>query len=232
MDDRDASNLKFFTSEDHDWGALRRFRPSRNARFGWDMLHSSGFTLDYLVITGSNTFTWSRSLDQGRSSAHDWFPYSEGVQHVDGKLYLVSKKIKRLLILDLDRMTFTYEQTNRGGLLQNGGAFYEDPDQVISLSGKYVYFTEDGGSTPGVYSREISSGDYYTIFEADDPNRFNGDETSGIAFSPDGKILYSCFQRAGIFFQVTRKDGQPFEGTALSLRFHQMQDEARQYYRV
>jgi len=198
---------------------------------GWDMLHRPG-TLDYLVITGRNTFTWSRSLDDGRRTAHDWFPYSEGVQHVDGKLFLVSKKIKRLLVFDLDRMTFTYEQTDSGGL-KNGGAFYNDPDQVVSLSGKYVYFTEDGGSTPGVYSRELSTGDYYTIFEADDYNRFDGDETSGIAFSPDGKRLYCCLQRAGVFFQVTRKDGQPFEGTSMSLRFHQMKDgEPRKYYRA
>ena len=70
--------------------------------------------------------------------------------------------------------------------------------------------TEDGGSTPGVYARLGSTGEYYTMFQGL-PDDYDGDETVGIAISPDQTKFYAGFQRAGLLFEITRDDGLPFE---------------------
>jgi hypothetical protein len=40
--------------------------------------------------------------------------------------------------------------------------------------------------------------------------RYSGDETVGIAFSPDRKKFYFGFQDAGVLMEVTRDDGHKF----------------------
>ena len=72
-----------------------------------------------------------------------------------------------------------------------------------------MYFTEDGGSTPGVFVRD-GDGTYYTVFQAIS-DEYDGDETVGIALTPDRMKLYAGIQDAGVLFEFTRDDGRPFE---------------------
>ena len=73
-----------------------------------------------------------------------------------------------------------------------------------------MYFCEDGGSSPGVYARD-SNGMYHTVFQGISGGRYDGDETVGIALSPDGLKLYAGFQDTGVLMEFTRDDGLPFE---------------------
>jgi sugar lactone lactonase YvrE len=177
--------------------------------------------MDYLKILPNNRFIWTTSLPDGRASAKAYFPNSEGIDHRDGMLYFVSKKTNLLITLNLDTLTYVKEST-AGGLFGNG-SFKNQPDGVISVSDRYLYFTEDGGGTPGVYFRDMSNGKYYTVFQAIDNyqgDKYDGDETTGLAFSPDMKIMYACMQEIGYLFEIQRNDGQPFGGTHLNLKYH------------
>lgn len=46
------------------------------------------------------------------------------------------------------------------------------------------------------------------------------DETTGLAFSPDGRHLYFAFQELGILYDITREDGLPFNGRTMNTRYH------------
>ena len=69
----------------------------------------------------------------------------------------------------------------------------------------------------------------YAIFEAYDMKYFN-DETTGLAFSPDGTVMYACFQDCGCevtgeydcgcLFAFRRDDGYSFDGATMGLKFH------------
>ena len=66
---------------------------------------------------------------------------------------------------------------------------------AFSPTRKYIYFTEEGSSTPGVYARFGKDGTYFTLFQA-----ISGDTSSssiGIALSPDNKHFYAGFQVSG-----------------------------------
>lgn len=147
--------------------------------------------------------------------------------HTTGKLYFVSKKISLLFILDLNSGTYTTSST-QGGLLGRGN-FNSSPDQIVrNNEGSFLYLTEDGGSSVGVYSLD-AAGQRYAIFEAYD-DVYQGDETTGLAFSPDGKKMYACFQDCGCeesdevdcgcLLEFSRNDGRSFDGSTLSLKFH------------
>jgi len=207
-DDRSSSSHPtFYVTEDAGNGAIRRFRPDSSAPDGWDMLHGDG-TLDYLEIVDDKTFRWTSSLTKGRQSAQDHFQYCEGIAHHDGILMFVSKSQQELFRLDLEQKTYTVE-TTKAMNLSGGGSFGNGPDHLLVDSGGTLYFTEDGGSSPGVFVYDGNK--YRTLLEADDA-RFDGDETTGIAFSPDHKFLFVCIQEYGILFQVSRVDQQPFDG--------------------
>jgi hypothetical protein len=129
-------------------------------------------------------------------------------------MYLVSKELKALFIIDLDAMT--YQKFSTVTSLFDG-----TPDQVkrILVDGErdsILYFTEENGKYPGVHGRD-SRGQFYTILEGQD---YHGDETTGLAFSPDGRHLYIAFQKVGVLFDVTRDDGYPFNGKTLNVKYH------------
>ncbi len=73
-----------------------------------------------------------------------------------------------------------------------------------------------------------ASGQRYAIFEAYAPTYFR-DKTSGLAFSPDGTKMYTCFQDCGCevsgdvdcgcMLEFERLDGRSFDGETLNLRF-------------
>jgi len=100
-------------------------------------------------------------------------------------------------------------------------------DQLIRLSGDdsgIIYMTNHGwkAQAGGVYTRD-TQGRYSTILESTVNEEGNKMDrlTTGLAFSPGGKYMYVCFQRAGICFAVWRKDGKSFAGSlSNSMRYH------------
>jgi hypothetical protein len=220
-DDRDADQLVFFVTEDHARGALRRFRTNNvDPSNLWDSLHGTG-TRDYLKLDpAAGTFEWTSSLDEGRRNAEQYFPHTEGISHMNGILYFVSKKTRILYILNLDAMTYTTSNVNSGKLLGRGN-FGEEADHVVQLTDNTVYFTEDGGRTPGVYGKDVKTGQYFAIMEAVH-SQYKNDEATGLAFSPDWTRMYVCIQDNGVLFEIRRKDGMPFESAhqQLRLKYH------------
>ena len=65
------------------------------------------------------------------------------------------------------------------------------------------------------YSRD-EFGRFFTILESP----FLLDETTGLAFSPDGRHLYIAYQENGILFDVTREDGLAFDAQSLDVKYH------------
>jgi hypothetical protein len=216
VDDRNLNKMQFFVTEDHPEGAVRRFRPCDGTQVNWDMIHKSG-TIDYLEFLSGGRFQWTRSFDAGRRSASTHYPNVEGISHDNGIVSFVSKVKKQIYRLDLDNGTYTVSSTYRDHL-DGGGSFTAQPDQLIQHKDA-LYFTEDGGRTPGVFVYDGSR--YYALFEAYEA-KYRGDETTGLAFSPDGTKLYVCLQEIGFLFQFERVDGLPFEGERrlVGMKYH------------
>jgi hypothetical protein len=63
---------------------------------------------------------------------------------VDGHLYFVSKE------LDLDKGTYTWSYFDEGPM-PGGGSFSSGPGQLYHR-GEYIYLTEDGGGSAGIYA--------------------------------------------------------------------------------
>ena len=87
--------------------------------------------------------------------------------------------------------------------------------RIIDESQGLLYFREEGGRE-GIHARD-RQGWFFTILESTMDTR----ETTGLAFSPDGKHMYFSYQMKGIIFDVWREDGQPFHGRTLDVHYHQ-----------
>ena len=207
VDDSYPDKPVFFVTEDKSDGELRRFEAAHGN--GWDALHDEGHTT-YLQMFRNGTFTWTDSERIGERSAERHYPGLEGIQYLDGKLYFMAKTNHHLFILDLKEMTYKVEET--GLKFYGEGAFADQPDQnIFGPSRRWMYLTEDGGRTPGVYARQCCESEtYYTIFQGTSDGRHRGDETVGIALSPDHLRFYAGLQDAGLILEFTRDDGMPF----------------------
>lgn len=206
-DARNTSTPSYYITEDEVDGALRRYRPPVNSPMGWDSLHIGNGTIDYLEFLPDGKFRWTTSLATGRLSAYDNFQNSEGIAIQSGTMAFVSKTQKQLFFVDLDRYTYTTISTATD-VLPGGGQFEGQPDHVIVSSSQsgILILTEDSGPTPGMFAYDGTQ--YLSYFESN----YDDDEVVGVAFSPDGKYLYAAIQRAGYLFQISRNDGQPFDG--------------------
>ena len=144
-DDRDRDVPRFFVSEDHHKGTLRRFTPAvTNWDDPWQMLHGPGTTQYLMVVPNATnnggTFKWTTNFNKARNNAYKYYQHTEGIDVYKGQLFFVCKKIKQLFALDLDNFTY-YNHTTHGGLF--GGT----PDQMARIIGDkrgLAYFTEDG----------------------------------------------------------------------------------------
>ena len=213
----------FYVTRDASDGVLTRFTPNsqgmacynhRNDYDRWCTLDHG--RLDYLLISGgpTGTFEWTTNLAAAKANAREYYPKSEGIDVADGVLYFTSKELKRLTVLNLHTLEYTYHSTR-------SGAFNHQPDQVARLlsddSQSILYFCEDGGRDPGVHGRD-HFGRFFTILYG----QFTiNEETTGLAFSPDGYIMYVSFQHSGIIYEVTRVDNRPFQGELLDIKYHQ-----------
>lgn len=191
-DVRNRKQPRFYVTEDHARGALRRFTPSQpNWSNPWTMLHGNG-TMEYLVLQpsslsqGRGTYKWVSSLSTGRNNAARYYPDSEGIDVSGNQLFFVCKKIKQLFTLNLDDFTYT-NRTSRSGLFDGG------PDQMARIVGNatndILYFTEEGGRDAGIHGRN-EAGNFYTILES--PRYI--DETTGLSFDPSAKHMYIAYQ--------------------------------------
>ena len=208
VDNRIPERPVFFTTEDHEFGAMRRFVANGN---GWDALHTEG-EHSFLRFLSDNEFEWTTDKFAAEESAAKFYPNSEGIQFHLGKLYFMAKKIQTMFVLDLE--TGTYEKEQTGKKFYGEGSFEEQPDQhLFGPTRKYLYFTEDGGTNSGVYGRFGNDGTYFTLFQTIPGGKYGqeSDETVGIALSPDNRKFYAGLQDAGVIFEITRDDGMPFE---------------------
>ena len=202
-DDSIDESPVFFVTEDSQFGAMRRFQAYSR---GWNSLHSDG-DLTYLSIIDDSKFEWTKNLTAARESAYSYYQNSEGISFDNGRLYFTAKSTQKLFVLDLKSLTYELETT---GLNFSGkGSFNAAPDQVIKGAKRFLYFTESGGKTPGVYVRDMITGKYMTMFEAGD-ERYLNDETVGIAFSPTRQRMYAGYQNSGVLIELRRTDGLPF----------------------
>jgi hypothetical protein len=87
---------------------------------------------------------------------------------------------------------------------------------IVKDDNSLLYFTEDGKQISGIHARD-RLGQFYTILEG--PG-FYGDETTGLAFSPDGMHMYFAFQDAGQLYDITRADGLRFDAKTLNIKYH------------
>jgi hypothetical protein len=168
-------------------------------------LHEGG-TTTYLHILDESTYEWTTNEEDARSSAESYYRNSEGIVYHDGLLYFAAKETETLFILHLENMTYEKEQT--GSQFEGKGGFNAQPDQIVLGNYKeWIYFTEDGGDTPGVYVRS-RDGTYHTIFEGIS-GAYVDDETVGVALSPDRRKLY-----AGVSVAVIREISSIFPSIA------------------
>ena len=207
VDNRNPDRPVFYVTEDREHGALRRYEANGS---GWGALHSDdGGTTTFLRIIDDSIFEWTTDEDIGQESAGEYYPNAEGIQVHEGQVYFMSKELKLLLILDVDRMTYKTESS--GIKFYGNGSFEDEPDQnLFGPSRQYMYFTEDGGESPGVYARYVGDGTYFTLFQGID-GVHSDDETIGIALSPDRTKFYAGLQDAGYIFEFARDDGRAFE---------------------
>ena len=241
VDNRDSSRPVFYVTEDHEYGALRRYVPPPSSTVNnWAALTMGG-TRDYLIFLNSTHFGWTLDKPAAQTSSATYYPNTEGIDCINGMLYFVSKVKYKVFVLAIDSGTYTSFITN-GGTIPGGGSFASQPDQLYH-NGEYTYFTEDGGRTPGVYAIHKSSGIKHAIFEASF-EVYSNDETTGLAFSPDNTRMYVALQDCkatslvlplgigqlctssidcGCLFELRRTDGQTFDGQMMSLKFHHSQ---------
>lgn len=230
----------FYVTEDHEYGALRKYTPpilysndNEPIVANWDTLHANGGTTEYLRFR-DNTFEWTTNELSARNSQARYFRNVEGIDYHNGYLAFVSKKLLVLYVLDLEGGTYRTTSTKNGVALSGEGSFRQSPDQLARNGdgGEYLYLTEDGGNTVGVYAIHQPTGRRYAMFEAY-ADMYHDDETTGLAFSTDGTKMYAAFQdcgceesdggldyNCGCLLEFSREDGRSFDGSTLSLKFH------------
>jgi len=216
-DIRNRMSPHFFVTEDHEEGCLRRFTPSNPdwEEDPWSMLHGDG-KVEYLFLYPNDSgefgnYEWIDDLSRARSNAQKYYRFTEGIDVNDSELFFVCKESKHMFILDLDGGTYTRKSTVQG-------LFDGAPDQierVLEGSSEFLYFTEEGGKDAGVHARS-ADGHFFTIFESP----VYEDETTGLSWSPDGRIMYVAYQFTGYLFSVWRRDGEPFHQAQLDVKFH------------
>ena len=194
----------FFLLEEGGHGTVRRFVPD-NVDWSdpWNMLIGGGRIM-YLMLDPSNmTFSWASTVEEGRSNAALNYPGSIGAKQMNEQLYFVSKGLGQLMILSLLDGTYTMQSTDTA-------RFKGLPDQVVRIdipgTSATLYFSNVTDGTGEIGARNEQG--TYTIIEA---VGHTGDNTTGLAFSPDGKHLYFAIQGAGLLYDISRDDGRGFD---------------------
>jgi len=223
LDDRDTLNLRFFVTHDNTYGEFRRYTPHKRAvrramrhENYWDILHSPDGTMEYLVVNPSTenefqgTYNWTKDITEGKNSAARYFRKAEGLE-IDGNLlYFVASKQKEIFILNLDDNTYSKIYTFSPN-------FDGQPDG-LRMSSNVLYVTEEAkhGNTAGIFGYDKDNGKLYSIFKS---VKWYGD-TTGVAFDPTNSRMYFAIQTDGIIFELRRKDGKPFDGDIMGVKYN------------
>jgi hypothetical protein len=233
FDERDLHQPHYFVTEDRKVGPLRRYRPATDGdnieSDAWtnpyrNMLFRNG-TIEYLVLEPTNedgqqgTFYWTPVKEEAQHAAHI-YSNAEGIDVKDGIMYFTARRNTDIFVLDLDNANYTRINVPSDGINLSA-------DQLVRLSGDdsgTIYITNHGwmAGAAGVYTRDVK-GRFSTILESTvNEEDYRLDRlTTGLTFSPNGKHMYVCFQRAGVCFDVWRKDRKSFAGRAAhTLRYH------------
>jgi hypothetical protein len=209
----------FYMTRDNIKGAVTRLTPDDAAHAcflqsqvydRWCTLESG--TIDYLFLTPGGLAGWTTNFTEAAANAQDNFPGNEGINIQDGIMYITSKTLKRLVIVNLATLVYSFESTRHE-------SFVEEPDQIVRIQGDdsgSLFFCEDGGLSPGLHVRN-STGAFLTILYRDGTQFHSKEETTGLAFSPDAKHLYISFQQEGILYAVSRDDNRPFTDEFLGI---------------
>jgi hypothetical protein len=203
LDDRDAEAnggiLRFFVTHDSTYGELRRYTPPRRAvrralrrNSYWDILHSPGGTLEYLVLEPdenednnestvvstsftSGTYRWTTDIQEGKRSASLHFKKCEGMEIEDNILYFVSAKQQEIFMLNLDDFTYRKQYTTSPQFQgQPDGLHFMDITKTDETNNNnhnnnnhrnsILYITEEGkdGNKAGIYGRDADDSDSET----------------------------------------------------------------------
>jgi hypothetical protein len=216
-DDRNSIAPHFYITEDHSRGALARYTPNNpDWSNQWDILLDANGEKDYLVLTfetaQSGTFYWTTDREEAMISAVTHYPLSEGIDRRGSELLFVCKSIRMIYTLQLDDFTWHRSSTVTG-------LFDGHPDQIqriLQFPKDLLFFTEEGGRDAGVHARDENAR-FYTIMESPD---YQG-ETTGLAFSPDGRYMYVAYQDVGRLFCIWRLDGKPFGAEQVDIKYHE-----------
>ncbi|KAI2509488.1 Bacterial protein of unknown function (DUF839) [Fragilaria crotonensis] len=184
----------YYITEDSPTGALVQFVPSANLG---TRARCTRKAHRYLRVDSGNfgTFSW---VAKKSNATPQLYPNVEGIDAKDGFLYFVSKVDKTLFILNLAAGIFTKESTNQ--------------DELTT-------FANRTGSYCGIHGR-TSAGKYVTIIDNDPNSGLLTGETTGLAFSPDGRRMYVSFQKPGVIFEISRTDGYSFGGDFIDVKYH------------
>jgi len=210
----------FYTTRDHNNGIVTRFTPDEqgyacylqpNDYDRWCTLEYG--TIDYLYLQDGGVVDFTNDLSLVSNGYHR---NVEGIDIYDGVLYFTAKKDKVLYVVNLRTMQYYKEFTST-----TTGEIGFEPDQIMRIKGDdALYFCEEGGDTPGLHVRH-GPGTYTTIFYIDQVvtarnNANETEETTGVAFSPDGGMhLYVAYQEIGVVYDITRDDMRSFKDHAL-----------------
>jgi len=108
-------------------------------------------------------------------------------------------------VLNLDDGTYTSYYAHHGFL--NGKV--DQMQRLISPNNQdqhFLFYTKDGGKLSGIHVSHCYGHNFTMIV---DSVVFDG-QSSGMAFSLDGRHVYMGYQVNGTLFDITRDDGQPF----------------------
>jgi hypothetical protein len=101
--------------------------------------------------------------------------------------------------------------------------FASDEEETPTMTDNNImYFTEEPDDRNkdkqgGIHGMNLDTNVAFPLLESEHGSK----ETSGLAFSPDGRMLLFAYQHDGTLFAVEREDGLPFLGSAINLKYHQ-----------
>eukprot|EP01083_Nonionella_stella_P230805 815571_1 len=155
------------------------------------------------------TYYWTTNIVLGQYNADINFPNTEGIDAHNRILSFTSKSRKMLFTLDLAAQTWTKTSTSSG--------VFDEPDQLSRILGESecLYFCEDGDTGSDIHARD-STGQFFTVVK----NTGYGDETTGLAFSPNGMFMYVAYQDESHVYAFWRTDGLPFHGEVAEIKYH------------
>ena len=153
-DVRSQDKPRFFATEDHSKGTVRRFTPHfANWQDPWNILHRNG-TRDFLMIfpdktLNEGTYIWTNDKRAEREQCQAVLSDDrKGIDVYENQMFFVCKKMKIMFVLDLNGNTY-YNRTTKNGLFDGK---LDSIDHILGDPRGMLYFTEKDGVDSGVHA--------------------------------------------------------------------------------